>query len=101
MHAESPFEFRALEVFLEAICSFHAARATEIEIDAYPALDKLTSKVLIFIGDYYMIIFLFPYVQSYHFAVSLIEGHMKHAVKLAVSIFPCLVSHINEFWNLN
>ncbi|PWA74939.1 magnesium transporter MRS2-I [Artemisia annua] len=42
---ESPFEFQALEVFLEAICSFHAARMTEIEIAAYPALDKLTSKI--------------------------------------------------------
>ncbi|KVI03292.1 Magnesium transporter MRS2/LPE10 [Cynara cardunculus var. scolymus] len=42
---ESPFEFRALEVFLEAICSFHAARATELETDAYPALDELTSKI--------------------------------------------------------
>ncbi|PWA55692.1 hypothetical protein CTI12_AA215360 [Artemisia annua] len=45
MITEYPFEFRALEVFLEAICSFHAARTTEIEIDAYPALDKLTSKI--------------------------------------------------------
>lgn len=42
---ESPFEFRALEVFLEAICSFHAARTTELETDAYPALDELTSKI--------------------------------------------------------
>lgn len=45
INAESPFEFRALEVFLEAICSFHAARTTELETDAYPALDELTSKV--------------------------------------------------------
>ena len=52
IHAESPFEFRALEVFLEAICSFHAARTTELETDAYPALDELTSKVLIFLGNY-------------------------------------------------
>nr|POF00039.1 magnesium transporter mrs2-2 [Quercus suber] len=42
---ESPFEFRALEVALEAICSFLAARTTELETDAYPALDELTSKV--------------------------------------------------------
>ncbi|XP_071708117.1 magnesium transporter MRS2-2-like [Rutidosis leptorrhynchoides] len=42
---DSPFEFRALEVFLEAICSFHAARTTELETDAYPALDELTSKI--------------------------------------------------------
>jgi len=43
--AESPFEFRALEVALEAICSFLDARTTELETDAYPALDELTSKV--------------------------------------------------------
>ncbi|XP_024964191.1 magnesium transporter MRS2-I-like isoform X2 [Cynara cardunculus var. scolymus] len=42
---ESPFEFRALEVFLEAICSFHAACTTELETDAYPALDEFTSKI--------------------------------------------------------
>ncbi|XP_050372092.1 magnesium transporter MRS2-I [Argentina anserina] len=42
---ESPFEFRALEVVLEAICSFLAARTTELETDAYPALDELTSKI--------------------------------------------------------
>lgn len=44
-YAESPFEFRALEVALEAICSFLAARTTELETAAYPALDELTSKV--------------------------------------------------------
>ncbi|KAF7112876.1 hypothetical protein RHSIM_RhsimUnG0183100 [Rhododendron simsii] len=42
---ESPFEFRALEVALEAICSFLAARTTELETAAYPALDELTSKM--------------------------------------------------------
>ncbi|XP_034686549.1 magnesium transporter MRS2-I-like isoform X2 [Vitis riparia] len=42
---ESPFEFRALEVALEAICSFLAARTTELETAAYPALDQLTSKI--------------------------------------------------------
>ncbi|KAF8388174.1 hypothetical protein HHK36_026840 [Tetracentron sinense] len=42
---ESPFEFRALEVALEAICSFLDARTTELETAAYPALDKLTSKI--------------------------------------------------------
>lgn len=42
---ESPFEFRALEVALEAICSFLAARTAELETAAYPALDELTSKV--------------------------------------------------------
>ncbi|XP_042515280.1 magnesium transporter MRS2-2-like [Macadamia integrifolia] len=42
---ESPFEFRALEVALEAICSFLGARTTELETSAYPALDELTSKI--------------------------------------------------------
>ncbi|KAL6006571.1 Magnesium transporter MRS2-I [Asimina triloba] len=42
---ESPFEFRALEVALEAICSFLDARTTELETAAYPALDELTSKI--------------------------------------------------------
>ncbi|KAK1263763.1 Magnesium transporter MRS2-I [Acorus gramineus] len=42
---ESPFEFRALEVALEAICSFLDARTTELETGAYPALDELTSKI--------------------------------------------------------
>ncbi|KAL0680766.1 hypothetical protein Bca4012_047613 [Brassica carinata] len=42
---ESPFEFRALEVALEAICSLLAARTMELETSAYPALDELTSKI--------------------------------------------------------
>ncbi|WCJ23921.1 Magnesium transporter MRS2-2 [Euphorbia peplus] len=42
---ESPFEFRALEVALEAICSHLGARTTELETAAYPALDELTSKI--------------------------------------------------------
>lgn len=42
---ESPFEFRALEVLLEAICSFLDARTRELETDTYPALDELTLKV--------------------------------------------------------
>lgn len=42
---DSPFEFRALEVALEAICSFLAARTTELETAAYPALDELTAKM--------------------------------------------------------
>ncbi|KAM0951788.1 putative Mg2+ transporter protein, CorA-like/Zinc transport protein ZntB [Dioscorea sansibarensis] len=42
---ESPFEFRALEVALESICSFLDARTTELETAAYPALDELTSKI--------------------------------------------------------
>ncbi|KMT10283.1 hypothetical protein BVRB_5g120390 [Beta vulgaris subsp. vulgaris] len=43
--ADFPFEFRALEVMLEAICSYLDARTTELETDAYPALDELTSKI--------------------------------------------------------
>ncbi|XP_031113004.1 magnesium transporter MRS2-2-like isoform X2 [Ipomoea triloba] len=42
---ESPFEFRALEIALEAICSFLAARTIDLETDVYPALDMLTSKI--------------------------------------------------------
>ncbi|PNX78137.1 magnesium transporter MRS2-i-like protein [Trifolium pratense] len=42
---ESPFEFRAMEVALEAIYSFLAAHTTELETDAYLALDELPSKV--------------------------------------------------------
>ncbi|CAN6439493.1 unnamed protein product [Victoria cruziana] len=42
---EPPFEFRALEVALEGICSFLDARTTELETAAYPALDELTSKI--------------------------------------------------------
>ncbi|XP_016724956.1 magnesium transporter MRS2-2 isoform X2 [Gossypium hirsutum] len=42
---EFPFEFRALEVALEAICSFLDARTRELETDTYPALDELTSKI--------------------------------------------------------
>ncbi|CAH2075685.1 unnamed protein product [Thlaspi arvense] len=42
---ESPFEFQALEVALEAICSYLAAQTTELETAAYPALDELTSKI--------------------------------------------------------
>ncbi|OIW11275.1 hypothetical protein TanjilG_28366 [Lupinus angustifolius] len=42
---EFPFEFRALEVALEAICSFLDARTRELETASYPALDELTSKI--------------------------------------------------------
>ncbi|KAG0474027.1 hypothetical protein HPP92_015342 [Vanilla planifolia] len=41
----SPFEFRSLEVALEAICSYLDARTTELENAAYPALDELTSQI--------------------------------------------------------
>lgn len=47
-NTEFPFEFRALEVALEAICSFLDARTRELETDVYPALDELISKVKIF-----------------------------------------------------
>ncbi|KAL6497127.1 Magnesium transporter MRS2-1 [Orobanche gracilis] len=40
-----PFEFRALEVALEAACSFLESQAAELEIEAYPLLDELTSKI--------------------------------------------------------
>ncbi|KAK1399129.1 Magnesium transporter [Heracleum sosnowskyi] len=42
---EFPFELRALEVALEALCSFLDARTTDLEVAAYPALDELTSKI--------------------------------------------------------
>ncbi|KAI3859087.1 hypothetical protein MKX03_008152 [Papaver bracteatum] len=42
---ETPFEFRALEVALEAVCNFLDARTTELEAASYPALDELTSKI--------------------------------------------------------
>ena len=47
MNVEFPFEFRALEVALEGICSFLDARTQELETAAYPALDELTSMVSI------------------------------------------------------
>ncbi|KAK6915133.1 Mg2+ transporter protein, CorA-like/Zinc transport protein ZntB [Dillenia turbinata] len=40
-----PFEFRALEIALEAACSFLDSQAAELEIEAYPLLDELTSKI--------------------------------------------------------
>ncbi|GLU21964.1 hypothetical protein SLE2022_380680 [Rubroshorea leprosula] len=40
-----PFEFRALEVALEAACTFLDSQAQELEIEAYPLLDELTSKI--------------------------------------------------------
>ncbi|KAL8513718.1 hypothetical protein ACS0TY_012999 [Phlomoides rotata] len=39
-----PFEFRALEVALEGICSSLDAQTRELEVVAYPALDELTAK---------------------------------------------------------
>ncbi|XP_062089998.1 magnesium transporter MRS2-1-like [Humulus lupulus] len=40
-----PFEFSALEVALEAACTFLDSQAAELEIEAYPLLDGLTSKI--------------------------------------------------------
>ncbi|KAL3528988.1 hypothetical protein ACH5RR_008310 [Cinchona calisaya] len=40
-----PFEFWALEVALEAACTFLDSQAAELEIEAYPLLDELTSKI--------------------------------------------------------
>ncbi|GAB2269547.1 Magnesium transporter MRS2-1 [Dionaea muscipula] len=40
-----PFEFKALEVALEAACTFLDSQAAELEIEAYPLLDGLTSKI--------------------------------------------------------
>ncbi|KAF8103416.1 hypothetical protein N665_0188s0352 [Sinapis alba] len=40
-----PFEFRALEVALEAACTFLDAQASELEIEAYPLLDELISTI--------------------------------------------------------
>uniref|UniRef100_A0A0A8YRV2 Magnesium transporter n=1 Tax=Arundo donax TaxID=35708 RepID=A0A0A8YRV2_ARUDO len=42
---ELPVEFRALELAFEAACSFLDAQAAELEIEAYPLLDELTSKI--------------------------------------------------------
>ena len=38
-----------------------------------------------------MITFLFPYAQSYDFAVFIIESHMKHAVKLPDCAYDLIV----------
>ncbi|XP_078162915.1 magnesium transporter MRS2-B-like isoform X1 [Carex rostrata] len=40
-----PFEFRALELALEVACSFLDSQSAELEIEAYPLLDELTSKI--------------------------------------------------------
>lgn len=40
-----PFEFKALEVALEAACTFLDTQASELEIEAYPLLDELTSQI--------------------------------------------------------
>ncbi|KAJ3694992.1 hypothetical protein LUZ60_000369 [Juncus effusus] len=40
-----PFEFRSLEVCLESACNSLGSDSCELEKEAYPALDELTSKV--------------------------------------------------------
>ncbi|KAI3459456.1 hypothetical protein Pfo_016119 [Paulownia fortunei] len=45
MIPDFPFEFQALEVAMEAICSYLDARTTELETAFYPVLDLLTSKI--------------------------------------------------------
>ncbi|KAJ3679531.1 hypothetical protein LUZ60_017542 [Juncus effusus] len=40
-----PFEFVALEVALEAACTYLDAQTGDLEIEAYPLLDELTSKI--------------------------------------------------------
>ncbi|KAL5561397.1 hypothetical protein UlMin_031144 [Ulmus minor] len=40
-----PFEFVALEACLEAACSVLESEARTLELEAHPALDKLTSKI--------------------------------------------------------
>lgn len=47
MLAASPFEFRALEVVLEAISNYFAACTKEFETELYPFLDLIASKVSI------------------------------------------------------
>ncbi|XP_019181271.1 PREDICTED: magnesium transporter MRS2-I-like [Ipomoea nil] len=42
---ESPFEVKALEVALEAVCSYLDAQTSDLEAAVYPALDLLTSKI--------------------------------------------------------
>ncbi|CAI9280705.1 unnamed protein product [Lactuca saligna] len=40
-----PFEFKALEIALEAACTFLETQAAELETEAYPLLDELTSTI--------------------------------------------------------
>lgn len=42
---EFPFEFQALEVALEGICSSLDTQTRDLETAAYPALDELTAKI--------------------------------------------------------
>ncbi|KAF6140323.1 hypothetical protein GIB67_031079 [Kingdonia uniflora] len=40
-----PFEFKALEVCLESACKCLESETSTLELEAYPALDELTSKI--------------------------------------------------------
>ncbi|KAK6284807.1 hypothetical protein POUND7_003759 [Theobroma cacao] len=42
---ELPFEFKVLEVALEVVCALLDSQVTEQELEVYPLLDALTSKV--------------------------------------------------------
>ncbi|KAK6267767.1 hypothetical protein QUC31_011927 [Theobroma cacao] len=42
---ELPFEFKVLEVALEVVCALLDSQVTEHELEVYPLLDALTSKV--------------------------------------------------------
>ena len=52
---------------MEAICSFLAARTTELETDAYPALDELTSKVSTYVFPLSLTGFLTVFCSCPHF----------------------------------
>lgn len=55
--ADFPFEFRALEVALEGICSSLDTQTRELEVAAYPALDELTAKVMIHLSVSFLFFF--------------------------------------------
>lgn len=89
-YSESPFEFRALEVALETICSFLAARTTELESEAYPALDDLTTKVLITLFFMHFLYFLLDDVNN-SLSVSLILR--KLIILLICSLCDWLIAY--------
>ncbi|KAK8485499.1 hypothetical protein V6N11_033665 [Hibiscus sabdariffa] len=45
LQCELPFEFQALEIALEVVCSFLDKSVAELERDAYPVLDELARNV--------------------------------------------------------
>lgn len=62
---------------MEAICSFLAARTTELETDAYPALDELTSKVSTYVFPLSLTGFLTVFCSCPHFQLP----HPKKKIK--------------------